>query len=563
MNSAISKSNFPLQIYGPNRGIYTKPWIILGFYKLICHSSVFLLVAGKVVLLAPNQLLSLPRSMLTNLSVPMATTHLVLTPQASTSQTPVPQSLAASTSNQDSQEKMTCANKTVGSSVRLPLASTAVNMGVQNSTSSIGSNKTTETACAAVSSMSLLTSSMSTVPSLPVQTNSTASISMLSSRKSPSNAPQMSSSTVATQFTQPSVSFSRSIAITAPMSSRPFCDLTNSSLNILVPQQHVPSASSIINAAAGSKNQPPICNGSSSLSLNAAHNTASNNLPANPTLPFPMIVNNASLPTSSLNVSAQVSQSSSSSVFSTTDVGANIPWSKMLQTSTNANISPSQTQCSVRATAVQSMDLNFPSASNFDTTSALACSSMSLVDSVTSTAPLDASLDINAMTYDTTAPSLMSPQSLQSMLQSMLSQADAQLLWNTMLSSPMMTSPIFKLANSSNSNATTTCTVTNFHPKTSPVEQRSEQFASQQTHQIAQQSESTEANADMISENIQDAFSDLNVLQVSEQDRLAEEVIFSAMLSSKAKGAGSGYGLGININELLNDVGIVQDAFNP
>lgn len=67
----------------------------------------------------------------------------------------------------------------------------------------------------------------------------------------------------------------------------------------------------------------------------------------------------------------------------------------------------------------------------------------------------------------------------------------------------------------------------------------------------------------MISENIQDPFSDLNVLQVSEQDRLAEEVIFSAMLSSKAKGAGSGYGLGININELLNDVGIVQDAFNP
>ena len=521
----------------------------------------FSLAAGKVVLLAPNQLLSLPRSMLTNLSVPMATAHLVLTPQASTSQTPVPQSLATSTSNQDSQEKMTCANKTVGSSVRLPLVSTAVNMGVQNSTCSIGSNKTTETTCAAVSSMSLLTSSMTTVPSLPVQTNSTTSISMLSSRKSPSNAPQMSSSTVATQFTQPSVSFSRSIAITAPMSSRPFSDLTNSSLNILVPQQQAPSASSVINAAAGSKHQLP--KGSSSLSLNAAHNTASNNLPPIQSLPLPMIVNNASLPTSSLNVSAQVSQSSSSSVLSTTDLGANIPWSKMLETSTNANISPSQTQCTVQSNAVQSMDLNFPSASNFDTTSALACSSMSLVDSVTSTAPLDASLDINAMTYDTTAPSLMSPLSLQSMLQSMLSQADAQLLWNTMLSSPMMTSPIFKLANSSNSTATTTCTVTNSHPKTSPVEQRSEQFASQQTHQIAQQSESTEANADMISKSIQDAFSDLNVPQVSEQDRLAEEVIFSAMLSSKAKGAGSGYGLGININELLNDVGIVQDAFNP
>lgn len=513
----------------------------------------FLLVAGKVVLLAPNQLLSLPRTMLTNLSVPMATAHLVLTPQAATSQTPVPQSLTTSTSNsQDSQEKVTCANKTVASSVRLPLVSTTVNMGLQNSTSSIVSSKTTETTCAAVSSMPLLTSTMTAVPSLPVQTNSTASISMLSLQKSPSNAPQMSSSTVATQLTQPSVSFSRSI--TASMTSKPFNDLTNSSLNILVPQQQVPSVSSIINAAAGSKNQLP--NGSSSLSLNATHNTASNNLPPNLSLPLPMIVNNASLPTSSLNVSTQVSQSPSSSVLSTTKMGVNIPWSTMLQTSTNANISPSQTQCTVQSTAAQSMDLNFPSASNFDTTSTLACSSMSLVDSVTSTAPLDASLDINAMTYDTTAPSLMSPQSLQSMLQSMLSQADAQLLWNTMLSSPMMTSPIFKLADSSNSTATTTCTVTNSHPKTSPVEQRSDQFASQQ-------SESTEANADMISESIQDAFSDLNVPQVSEQDRLAEEVIFSAMLSSKAKGAGSGYGLGININELFNDVGIVQDAFNP
>ena len=235
----------------------------------------------------------------------------------------------------------------------------------------------------------------------------------------------------------------------------------------------------------------------------------------------------------------------------------------MLQTSTNANNSSSQTQSTVQSTAVQSVDLKFPSASNFEAPSPLACSSMSLVDSVTSTAPLDTSLDINAMTDDSTAPSLMSPHSLQSMLQAMLSQADAQLLWNAMLSSPMMTSPIFKLADSSNSTATTTCIVSNSHPKTSPVEQRSDQFASQQAHQIAQESESMEATTDMISDSIQDVFSDLNVPQVSEQDRLAEEVIFSAMLSSKAKGTGSGYGLGININELFNDAGIIQDAFNP
>lgn len=63
----------------------------------------------------------------------------------------------------------------------------------------------------------------------------------------------------------------------------------------------------------------------------------------------------------------------------------------------------------------------------------------------------------------------------------------------------------------------------------------------------------------MIPESVQDAFSDLNVQGVTEQDRLDEEVIFSSMLSSKAKGAGSGYGLGIDIEELLENAGIVQD----
>lgn len=69
-----------------------------------------------------------------------------------------------------------------------------------------------------------------------------------------------------------------------------------------------------------------------------------------------------------------------------------------------------------------------------------------------------------------------------------------------------------------------------------------------------------ESRADIITECVQDAFSELNVQGVSESDRLTEEVIFSSLLSSKAKG--SGYGVGININELLDDAGILPDNLN-
>lgn len=124
----------------------------------------------------------------------------------------------------------------------------------------------------------------------------------------------------------------------------------------------------------------------------------------------------------------------------------------------------------------------------------------------------------------------------------------------------MVTSPIFKQADSSNSTATTTSTSTDSQPKTSSVEQRSKQFALQPTHKSIHGSDTVEARSDIITECVQDAFSGLNVQGVSGSDRLTEEVIFSSLLSSKAKG--SGYGVGININELLDDAGILPDNLN-
>ena len=486
--------------------------------------------------------------MIANVPVSMATTQLVVAPQASTSQAPASQILITGTSNGDSQGKV----NTVGNSVGAPLAS--MNISLNTNAKTVGDSKTTQTTCAAVPSLPLLTSSATAAPLLSMQTNLTTAVPLFSTQMPSNDAQMIPSSSYTTQITKSPVSFCGNMAVTAPIRNKPSSNLANSSVNFLVPQQGASLVNSITNAVTVGTDQV-----FPSLLSNAPQNVAKINLsivPSSTSLPL-STVNNAFLPTAAMNSSTQVTPSTSSSIYSSSNIG--VPWSMILPAS-NANIS-SQTQ-TVQSSAVQSTDLHVPPTSNLDTASVLPCSSVSLIDSVTSTAPLDTSFDICSMVEDTTAPSHMSPQSLQSMLQSMLSQTDAQLLWNTMLSSSMMTSPIFKLADTSNSTATTTCTATDAHPKASPVELGSEQFTSQPSHQIAQEAEVSQ-QSNTIPESIQDAFSDLNVQGVSDQDRLAEEVILSSMLSSKAKGTGSGYGLGININELLNDAGIIQDAFNP
>lgn len=532
------------------------------------------------MLLAPNQVVSLPHSMVMNLPVPTATPQqLILVPQKSMSQVPAKQILTTTASNQNSQGNVTSVQiNATGNSAGVPFGSTKtatvtcdISTVMGNSTCSNAGSKTTKTTCAAVSSTPQLTSLVTGVFSTALRTSLTTAVSStplltstspstavpMLSQQSSCNAQRNSASTLVTQLGIPSqVTPSKNIAVTAPVPNRIVNNVFNTSVvNMSAPQQVASLVNSITSAVSLGKEQ--LSTVSPSPSLNAPHvkaTTSQSNALTNTSLPFLPIVNNEPL-TTPVALSTQVTQSEISSVLSTLN---DIPWSTALQTFTSSNI-PSQTQ-TVQSSTLQSTDLLFPPTTNLDSTSALACSSFSLTDSVASTtAPLDSSLDICSMADNGTAPSLLSPRSLQTMLQCMLSQSDQQLLWNTMLNSPMMSSPIFKLADTSNSTATMTSTATESQPRISPLELGSEQFmTSQQSHLTAHGTEVSQQNNDLIPESIHDAFSDLNVQGVTEQDRLAEEVIFSSMLSSRAKG--SGYGLGIDIEELLDNAGIVQDA---
>lgn len=541
----------------------------------------FLLVAGKLVLLAPNQVVPLPPSVLMNVAAPMATQKLILAPQKSTSEAPVKQILTTSASNQDSQGKVASVLNTMArNSVGMPLglatlvtkttaaATCKISTVVGRPAHSSADNKATKTTCVtvsatptmtslakAVSSMPLLTNSTSAVSFMPLLTSSTTAFPMLSQQSS-NNVQRDPASTLVTgtQLGMPShVTASKNMAATASGPNNSFNNTINTSiLNNSAPQHGTPLVNSMTGVVSLGKEQLPTV--STSPSLNVPHVKATNNqinVPSNTALPFLSTVNSKSQPTP-VTVSTQVPQSTSRPVLSTFN---NIPWSTASQTCTSTHILPQTQTQTVQSTTLQPTNPLFPPTSHLDSTSALGfSSSFTMSDSVVSTAaPLDNSLDICSMADDSTAPTLLSPKSLQSMLQSMLSQSDAQLLWNTMLNSPMIQSPIFKLADTSNSTATTTCTATESYPRTSPLEQ----FTSQQGCVIAQETEAPQQNNDMIPESIQDAFSDLNVQGVTEQDRFAEEVIFSTMLSSRAKG--SGYGLGIDIEELLDNAGIVQD----
>lgn len=503
-------------------------------------------------------MVSLPPAMLMNLPVPMATPQLVLAPQKS--QVPVKQILTSvgsqeiqgNTASGQSSTTGTLAGLPLGLTTHVPKTTAAVTCGISTamgkSVSTNMNNKATETTCSnvlstplvtTVSSTPPLTSSTTAVLSTSLQTSYSSGFSVLS-QQSLSIAQSNSASRLVAELGVPShATASKNMVVTAPGLNKQSNNITNTSIvNISASQQGAPVISNMTSSVYPDKDQSltvlPLP------SLNAPHiNTPCTNNQStalsNTSPPFLSTPNNHSQPTQiTLSTQAQVPQSTST--VSKTCAGTNIP----LQTQT-----------------VQSSNPLLQPATNFNSTSSLVSSSFSLTDPVASTAaPLDTSLDFCSVTEDEMAPSLMSPQSLQSMLQSMLSQSDAQFLWNTMLNSPMIQSPIFKLADTSNSTATITCTATESHPRTSPG---SEQFTSQQNCTTANGTEVSQQNNNMIPESVQDDFSDLNVQGVTEHDGLAEEVIFSSMLSSNAKAAGSGYGLGIDIEELFENAGIAQD----
>ena len=502
--------------------------------------------------------------MLMNLPVTMATPQLVLAQQKS--QIPVKQILTSvgnqevqgNTASRQNSTTGTLAGLPLGLTTHVPKTTTAVTSGISTamgkSVCNSMNNKTTETTCSNVSSTPLVMSLATTVSSTPLLTSSTTAVlstslqtgsstvfSMLS-QQSFSNTQSNSASRLVAEHGIPSrATASKNVVVTAPGLNKEPNNITNTStVNISASRQGAPVISNMTSSVYLDKDQSltvlPLP------SLNAPHiNTPCTNNQStalsNTSLPFSSTpnINNHSQPTQiTLSTQAQVPQSTST----------------VSKTCADTNIS-------IQTQTVQSSNPLLHPATSFNSTSSLVSSSFSLTDPVASTAaPLDTSLDFCSVTEDEMAPSLMSPQSLQSMLQSMLSQSDAQFLWNTMLNSPMIQSPIFKLADTSNSTATVTCTATESLPRTSPG---SEQFTSQQNCTTAHGTEVSQQSNNMIPESVQDAFSDLNVQGVTEHNGLAEEVIFSSMLSSKAKGAGSGYGLGIDIEEFLENAGIAQD----
>ena len=498
-----------------------------------------------------------------NLPVSVVTGQITASSQASTSHVTVSQS----TSSAGSQAKAANVDTTAGNSVVVPLtlANRTVDINAKDVASvNAGAITTQMTHCApAVSTLPLLTSFANAGPSSLKGTSLTTVVPVTTSQTPSNNTQAMPSVSLTVQSTIPSVSIHKNIIITAPTGSKPFSNFVDSTVNLMMPPQGALSVNTVANAVSAEKHQ--LTNASSSLSSNSVQSSTTTNfmnVPLNMPLP-PSTVSTSSQATPSVNLSTQVIPSSRSYSPPSTSVRDNIPWSTIFQTSANASRMSSQTH-TAQSSSMQSTDLQFSQASVTDSTSAPApCPSLSLIDStVTSAVPVDTSLDICAMADNSTAPSLMSPQSLQSILQSMLSQTDIQLLWNTMLSSPMMASPIFKQADTSNSSATTTCTATDSQPKLSPVKVGTEQFTAQPSNGNLEDAGVSQQTS-VIPENIHDALSDLNVQEVQEEAGLAEEVIFSSRLSSYAKATGSGYGIGrFNINELLNDAGIFQDPLN-
>lgn len=491
-----------------------------------------------------------------NLPVSVVTGQITAASQASTSHVTVSQS----TSSAGSQAIAANVNITAGNSGVVPL--TLANRTVNINAKDVASATTTQmTHCAAVSTLPLLTSFANSGLSSLKGTSLTTVVPVTTSQTPSNNTQAMPSVSFTMQSTIPSVSIHKNII--APTGSKPVSNFIDSTVNLMMPPHGTLSVNTVTNAVSAGKHQ--LTNASTSLSSNSVQGSTTTNfmnVPSNMPLP-PSTVSTSSQATPSVNLSTQVIPSSSSYSPPSTSVRDNIPWSTIFQTSANANIISSQTH-TAQSSSVQSTDLQFSQTSVTDTTSAPApCPSLSLIDStVTSSASVDTSLDICAMADNSTAPSLMSPQSLQSILQSMLSQTDIQLLWNTMLSSPMMASPIFKQADTSNSSATTTCTATDSQPKISPVKVGTEQFTTQPSNGNVEDVGVSQQTS-VIPENIHDALSDLNVHEVQEEAGLAEEVIFSSRLSSYAKATGSGYGIGrFNINELLNDAGIIQDPLN-
>ena len=487
---------------------------------------------------------SLPQSMLINVPVPMATKQLYPASQKLTTHGPSKQVSLTSISSQESVASVQNNSTTNSVSMPLPAKSVLTCASSTGTGKAVGNNASNQTNSTAVSSAVEISSAVTGVfTQLP--TTAVSSTSLLTSLSSSVPVLLQQSSRSSQTFLTPTVVGQPGLPLGAKVSNQE--EIVSTTGNkpdynaMSTPSRNIPVVlNNLVNAATVGQERLPIISQTSAITESHVKVSAdkSNSL-SKASSQFMSTVNDYSLQIP-LSVSTQATHTGSSTALSTV---SNISWNNVAQTCTGQ---------AVQASAITQTTSAFPSNSTFSQYG----SSFSLSDSaVSNAAPLETELNVCSMP----APSLMSPRSLQAMLQTMLSTTDAQLLLSSMLNSSVIPPPIFKQADTANSTATMTSTAAEPFPKISPLEKGSEQFISQQSEFNTQGTEASQEDNELIPESIQDAFSDLNVHGITEQERLSEEVIFSSMLSSKANATGSGYGLGIDFEELLDQAGIVQD----
>ncbi|PFX24718.1 mitogen-activated protein kinase 7-like [Stylophora pistillata] len=498
---------------------------------------------GKIVLIAPCQVASLSQSMLMNLPVPMATEQLYPASQKAAAQGPSKQVAVSSVSSHERVASLQ--NNSTTNSIGIPLQAKSVltctggavtgkavcnNADNQTNNTAVSSALEMSSSVTGILSMTLpndMTTAVSSTPLLPSLSSSLPVLLQQSSK----NTESFSTSTVVIQPGLPlGAKVSNQVANMSTAGDKPGNNaMSTPSRNSSFVQNNIANAATLGQQQPSTASQTSLINNPHVKVTTNQSDTMSKAPPQ-----FLSTVNNHSLQT--LEPAHSASSSALSSMISNS-------WNSVVQTCTGQTVHASS--ITQTTNAFQSN----PILSQYD-------SSFPLNDSAVSNAvPLETALNVCSMP----GPSLMSPRSLQTILQTMLSTSDAQLLWSSMLNPSVIPSPIFKQADTANNTATMTSTATESFSRTSPLEQGSEQSTSQQTDFNTQATEASQEDSELIPESIQDAFSDLNVQGITEQEGLSEEVIFSSMLSSKAKGTGNGYGLGIDIEELLDQAGIVQD----
>ena len=534
-------------------------------------------ITGNIVIIAPKQLASLPGTITINCPDPLSKTALLNAAKTSALQVVTGQKPATGSGGQVLQDlsRKIASMESSGSSVGGHPTSTTK---AQVATCNINTEAKSVTVSKPVS--------MITVPKCPTQLSNTSQVKPVKAcvphrSTSPSNITKMAPSVHCSSARENSESSLASQCVTTRINEETSTSTTRivpstlfmKSQSVLETCSPSLSKSSLVTCSSGVVSNGTMCSlstmlTSSSLTNYAQHmNTVvvpSNNLNSQ-TLPLTLSSSNELLSTQMVTT-PQVMHTTCISRLPNTHEGLSL--SNTLSQTTNSDLSSSSISHEmVTSTAgVQSTYTDqLPFTSNLDFSTISSSFNYSLMNSLAPTVVTDTSMNLIPTVKDSTMPSpVMSPGSFQSILQSMICQTDAQLLWSTMANSQMTASPIFKLADSSKSAVTVTSSATTSLPKTSPLLQGLVDYTCQQSNNMNIPDMDVLTSDQQITESLpENPFDLFNDQAVSEEGKLEEsEIIFSNILSSKPRGTGSGYGLGIDFEELLANAGMGQDAFN-